>query len=196
MHGKVQVSKHACTNNYLRCTKCAVHDHVCKHVPTCTEKHVPRFLIPEALTPPPPQSLKKVTHLFPNNPSLKTEILPSPPSMKIWMEAQPPTGGGGGGAHYEGQMYLLNVKLYLFNSYLGIRAIWGNWTIPTTDMLEHMKNTPKFSALHFTSNQVLLFCQDHLIIELYLPYGYLGIREIWGNWAQIPHKSCTGTLQT
>ena len=49
MHGKVRVSLHACTNNYLRCKKCEVHDLVCKHVIGCTEKYVPRFLTLEAL---------------------------------------------------------------------------------------------------------------------------------------------------
>ena len=38
-----------CTNNYLRCTKHEVHNHVCKHVIRCTKKHAPRFLILEAL---------------------------------------------------------------------------------------------------------------------------------------------------
>ena len=49
MHGKVRVSLHACTNNYLRCKKCEVHDLVCKHVTGCMEKYVPRFLTLEAL---------------------------------------------------------------------------------------------------------------------------------------------------
>ena len=47
------------------------------------------------------------------------------------------------------------------------------------------KNNPKSSAPYFSSNETLLFCQDHLKIELYLLYGYLGMREIWGNWAHI-----------
>ena len=38
MHSEVHVSK-----------KCEVHDLVCKHVTGCMEKHVPRFLILEAL---------------------------------------------------------------------------------------------------------------------------------------------------
>ena len=36
-------------NQYLRCTKCEVHEHVRNHVICCTKKHVPRFLILEAL---------------------------------------------------------------------------------------------------------------------------------------------------
>ena len=34
--------------------------------------------------------LKKVTPLFPSNPHLKTEVLSSPPFLKIWLETQPP----------------------------------------------------------------------------------------------------------
>ena len=49
MHCEVQVSVHACTNDYLRCTKCEVHDRVRKHIIRCTKKRVPRFLILEAL---------------------------------------------------------------------------------------------------------------------------------------------------
>ena len=49
MHGGVHVSIHACTNDYSRCTKCEVHDRVCKNVVRCTEKRVPWFLILEAL---------------------------------------------------------------------------------------------------------------------------------------------------
>ena len=40
---------HAFTNDYLRCTKCEVHDRVCKHIIRCMKKHVPRFPILEAL---------------------------------------------------------------------------------------------------------------------------------------------------
>ena len=40
---------HMCTNDYLRCSKCEVHDRVCKNVNKYTKKHVPRFLIFEAL---------------------------------------------------------------------------------------------------------------------------------------------------
>ena len=47
------------------------------------------------------------------------------------------------------------------------------------------KNNPNSSAPHFPSNKTLLLCQDHLRIELYLLYGYLGVREIWRNWAHI-----------
>ena len=43
------VNVQAYTNDYLRCKKCEVHDHVCKHAVRCPEKCVPRFLIPEAL---------------------------------------------------------------------------------------------------------------------------------------------------
>ena len=39
----------ACTNDYLRCTKCEVHDRVHKHVIRCTKKLAPRFLILEDL---------------------------------------------------------------------------------------------------------------------------------------------------
>ena len=49
MHGEVRISVHTYTNKYLRCKKCEVHDRVCKHVTGCTEKHVIRFLILEAL---------------------------------------------------------------------------------------------------------------------------------------------------
>ena len=50
----------------------------------------------------------------------------------------------------------------------------------------HMKRNPKTSAPHLTSNEVLLLCQSHLRVQLYLSYGYLSIRAIWGNRAQIP----------
>ena len=43
--------------------------------------------------------LKKVTPLFPSNPTLKTKILSSPPFLKIWSEAQPHLQKGGGGVH-------------------------------------------------------------------------------------------------
>ena len=49
VQGEVHISIHTCTNNYLRCTECEVHDRVSKHVIRCTKKHVPRFLIFEAL---------------------------------------------------------------------------------------------------------------------------------------------------
>ena len=42
----------------------------------------------ENCNPPPP--LKKVTHLFPSNPPLKVEVLPSPHFLKTWLEAQTP----------------------------------------------------------------------------------------------------------
>ena len=45
----VQVSIYAGTNDYLRCTKCEVHDRVCEHVIRYTNKRVTRFLILEAL---------------------------------------------------------------------------------------------------------------------------------------------------
>ena len=44
-HVRVQ----ACTNGYLTCTTCEVHDRVRKHVIRCTKKRVPRFLILVAL---------------------------------------------------------------------------------------------------------------------------------------------------
>ena len=43
------ISVHMCMNDYLRCAKCEVHDCVHKHVIRCMKKHVPRFLIFEAL---------------------------------------------------------------------------------------------------------------------------------------------------
>ena len=49
MHSEVHISLHTCTNNYLRCTKHEVHDHVLKYAIRCTKKHVSRFLILEAL---------------------------------------------------------------------------------------------------------------------------------------------------
>ena len=49
MQGKVHVSIHACTNDYLRCTKCEVQNHVHKYVIRGTKKGVPKFLIFEAL---------------------------------------------------------------------------------------------------------------------------------------------------
>ena len=48
--GEVHVSINACTNEYLRCTKCEMHNRVRKHAIRCTKKRVPRFLILEALT--------------------------------------------------------------------------------------------------------------------------------------------------
>ena len=48
------------------------------------------------------------------------------------------------------------------------------------------KRNPKTSAPHLTSNEVLLLCQSHLRVQLYLSYGYLSIKAIWGNRAQIP----------
>ena len=49
VHGEVDVSVQACTNNCLRCTKCEVHDRARKYVVRRTKKRVPRFLIFEAL---------------------------------------------------------------------------------------------------------------------------------------------------
>ena len=43
------ISVHMCMNDYLRCAKCEVHNCVHKHVIRCMKKHVPRFLILEAL---------------------------------------------------------------------------------------------------------------------------------------------------
>ena len=52
VQGEVHVSIHSCTNDYLKCTKCEVHDRVRKHVIRCTEKRVKRFLIFEAMDTP------------------------------------------------------------------------------------------------------------------------------------------------
>ena len=49
MHCQVHLSVHAYTNDYLRCTKCEVHDRVRKYVIKCKKKCVPRFLTLEAL---------------------------------------------------------------------------------------------------------------------------------------------------
>ena len=57
----------------------------------------------------------------------------------------------------------------------------------------HMKSNPKTSAPHLTSNEVLLLCQSHLRVQLYLSYGYLSIREISGNWVRIPQIMSTDT---
>ena len=53
---------------------------------------------------------------------------------------------------------------------------------------EHPKTCTKTSAPHLTSNDVLLLCQGHLRVQLYLSYGYSSIRTIWGNRVQIPYK--------
>ena len=58
MHNEVRVSVHACMNDYLRCTKCEVHDRVCKNVIRFTKKRVPRFLILE------PQLWQNINLLF------------------------------------------------------------------------------------------------------------------------------------
>ena len=50
----------------------------------------------------------------------------------------------------------------------------------------HKKSNPKISVPQLTSNEVLLLCQDQLRVQLYLSYGYSGIRLIWRNRAQIP----------
>ena len=52
----------------------------------------------------------------------------------------------------------------------------------------HTKRNPKTPAPHLTSNEVLLLCQSHLMVQLYLFYGYLSIRAMWENRAQIPHQ--------
>ena len=49
----------------------------------------------------------------------------------------------------------------------------------------HSKSNPKTSSPHLTSDDVLLLCQGHLRVQLYLSYWYLSIRGIWGNRAQI-----------
>ena len=58
----------------------------------------------------------------------------------------------------------------------------------------HTKSNLGSSALHLTSNKALFKCQDHQRIELYLFYGYWGIRTInfWGTGTKY-HKSCAGT---
>ena len=45
----MHISVHTSTNDYLRCTKCEVQEHICKRVIRCPKKCVPRFLILEAL---------------------------------------------------------------------------------------------------------------------------------------------------
>ena len=40
IHGKVDASVHVCTSDYLKCAKCEVHDHVCKHVVAGGQKNV------------------------------------------------------------------------------------------------------------------------------------------------------------
>ena len=41
--------------------------------------------------PPPPPLTEKSHSLFPSNPPLKAEVLPSSPFLKIWLGAQPPS---------------------------------------------------------------------------------------------------------
>ena len=60
------------------------------------------LFLSENCTPPPPP--EKSHPLFPSNPSLKVEVLSSPPFLKIWLEAQTPPPrqplSERGGAHY------------------------------------------------------------------------------------------------
>ena len=49
----------------------------------------------------------------------------------------------------------------------------------------HEKESKDFSS-SLASNEVLLSRQSYLRVQLYLSYGYLSIRAIWGNRAQIP----------
>ena len=67
MHGEVCVSVHACTNDYLRCKKYEVNDCVHKHVIGCMEKHLPRFLILEALN-----FFSNISFVFINNTIMRT----------------------------------------------------------------------------------------------------------------------------
>ena len=48
----------------------------------------------------------------------------------------------------------------------------------------HTKSNPKTSSPHLTLNEVLLLCQGHLRVQLYLSYGYLSVRAIWGKLGQ------------
>ena len=64
-------------------------------------------------------------------------------------------------------------------------------------MQGHMKSNQKSLDPYFTLNYLLLQCLGPLRVELYLFYRYLGIRAIWGNWAQITQFSITfqGTVK-
>ena len=56
----------------------------------------------QKLQPPPPPQKKKVTPIFPTNPSLKVEVLSSPPPFwEFGRRGDGGIGGAGGGAHYE-----------------------------------------------------------------------------------------------
>ena len=65
------------------------------------------FLYVKIATPP-----EKSHPLFPSNPPLKAEVLSSPPFLKTWLEAQPPSPlqKGGGGAHYALSLQFQNVS--------------------------------------------------------------------------------------
>ena len=98
--------------------------------------------------------------------------------------------------------YLFHIK---WDVTLVSRASVG-WVIPVSQVLRywgslgklgpntpnhaqgHTKRNPKTPAPHLTSNEVLLLCQSHLMVQLYLFYGYLSIRAMWENRAQIPHQ--------
>ena len=49
VHGEVPISIHMCMSDYLRCTKCKVHNCVCKRLIWCTKKRIPRFLVFDVL---------------------------------------------------------------------------------------------------------------------------------------------------
>ena len=92
------------------------------------------------------------------------------------------------------------VKLNLFHRYLGIGDLGEFWKLgPSTPnhVQGHIKsNLTKFSGPNLTSNEVLLLCQGHLRVQLYLCYWYSTIRAIWGNRAQTPPNHVQGHLES
>ena len=106
----------------------------------------------------------------------------------------------------------LRVELYLFHRYLGMRKIWGKWTkrpyrcLGIKTMWGEWTQTPQSIwsktlkviqcfQLHFSHQDrfhsgVKFFWES---IYIYLFHRHSDIRQIWGNWSQIPQIMCKNT---
>ena len=92
---------------------------------------------------------------------------------------------------------LISYQMRLCSSVKGLRGLnytcfSGTWVLgqlgetrskyPKSCTRTHEKESKDFSS-SLASNEVLLSRQSHLRVHLYLSYGYLSIRSIWGSRA-------------
>ena len=76
--------------------------------------------------------------------------------------------------------------LYKSHQWVKLQLCQDTWPSTPNNVEEHGYRNLQSSVPHFKSNEVLLFCQDHLMFELYLFLGYWGIRATSGTKVETP----------